>query len=149
VPGLLVSDREREYTIGLLHEHLLSGRLTAEEFEERVDEACRARLAEDLWRALRQLPVEPPPVSPPPPRSRGGSASASLVLGIMGLGVLCVSLGMLFVFALPISVTAWALGRETRLAGESGVARTGEVLGIVGTVLSLVFFAGCASVFVL
>ncbi|MGH2761598.1 MAG: DUF1707 SHOCT-like domain-containing protein [Thermoleophilaceae bacterium] len=48
--ALLVSDREREYTVGLLRGHWLSGRLTADEFEQRVEEAWRARDAEDLWR---------------------------------------------------------------------------------------------------
>ena len=58
---LLVSDREREHTVELLRGHWLTGRLTAEEFEERVGEAWRARSADDLWQALRWLPVEKPP----------------------------------------------------------------------------------------
>ena len=63
VATLLVSDREREYTVGLLRGHLVSGRLTTEEFEQRVAEACCARYSKDLWRALRFLPVDgSPPV---------------------------------------------------------------------------------------
>ena len=61
VSALLVSDSEREYTVGLLRGHWLSGRLTADEFEQRVGEACRARFASDLWQALRALPVDAPP----------------------------------------------------------------------------------------
>jgi Domain of unknown function (DUF1707) len=136
---LLVSDREREYTVGLLRGHLLSGRLTVEEFEERVGEAWRARFASDLWQALRALPVDGPLPAAPPKRT---SAVASLVLGISSLCVFFVSFGLLFFLTLPLSVTAWALGREARRSGAPG---PGEALGIAGTALSLLVFAGCAA----
>jgi hypothetical protein len=139
VAALLVSDQEREYTVGLLRGHLLSGRLTTEEFEERVAEVWRARYASELWHALRALPVEAPP---PPPKVKAASAVVSLVLGILSICLLLVSFGLLFIITLPLSVTAWALGREAR---RSGAAPAGEVLGIVGTVLSVLVFAGCAA----
>ena len=143
---LLVSDREREYTVALLRGHWVSGRLSPEEFEERVDEAWRARSAADLWQALRELPVEAPPAPPATP-AKSTSAVVSLVLGIVSLCILCVSFGLLFAVTFPMSVTAWALGRSARRSGPPsghGTARAGEVLGIVGTVLSGVLFAGCA-----
>jgi Domain of unknown function (DUF1707) len=145
VSALLVSDREREYTVGLLRGHWLSGRLTDEEFEQRVDEAWRARYASELWHALRALPVEAPPAPPP---AKTGSAVVSLVLGILSLCMLFLSLGLLFLLTLPMSVTAWALGRSARRSGAPsgrGTARAGEVLGMVGTVLSGLLFAGCAA----
>lgn len=146
--ALLVSDQEREYTVGLLRRHLLSGRLTAEEFEQRVDEAWRARFASDLWQALRWLPVEKPAAAPPA-RTRGsGSAVASLVLGLVGLCLLFFTLGLAFPIALPLFVTAWALGREARRAASErsrGVAWAGEVIGVVGTTLCVIFLAGCAA----
>jgi Domain of unknown function (DUF1707) len=138
VSALLVSDREREYTVGLLRGHWLSGRLTAEEFEQRVAEAWRARFAADLWQALRALPVEAPPAPQAPPKSRSGTAP--LVLGIAAICLLFVSFGLLFFVTLPLAITAWALGREARRSappGRGGAARAGEVLGIVGTLLSL------------
>jgi hypothetical protein len=146
VSALLVSDQEREYTVGLLRGHWLTGRLTAEEFEERVGEAWRARSAQELWQALRWLPVTAPPVAR---RPRSGSAACSLVLGLLGLFFLLISLGLLFPVALPLSVTAWALGREARRSGACGapgVAIAGEVLGITGALLSVIWLAGCAAV---
>lgn len=143
--ALLVSDRERDYTVRLLRTHLLSGRLTEEEFEQRVDEALRARFATDLWRALRALPVDAPFI---PRMTGGGSAVASLATGVMALLILMVSLGLLFIVALPLAVTAWALGRDARRSGNPqryGIARAGEVLGMVGTALSLLLLAGCAA----
>jgi hypothetical protein len=145
VSALLVSDREREYTVGLLREHLLSGRLTEEEFEERVGEVWRARFAADLWHALRWLPVAAPPA--PPAKSR--AASVSLVLGILAICLLFMSLGVLFLITLALAVTAWSLGREARRSAATanrGTARAGEVLGIAGVMLSLLPMAGFATV---
>jgi hypothetical protein len=143
VSALLVSDREREYTVGLLRGHWLSGRLTADEFEQRVGEAWRARFAADLWQALRWLPVDAPPVPRVPPRSPSGIAS--LVLAIAALCLLFMSFGLLFFLTLPMAVTAWALGRGARRSGARGPAVAGEALGVAGTLLSalpILFVAG-------
>ena len=143
--ALLVSDQEREHTVGLLRKHWLTGRLTAEEFEQRVGEAWQARSAQELWQALRWLPVD---TSPAARRPAAGSAICSLVLGLLGVIVFIGSLGLLFVIALPLAIAAWVLGREARRSGACsapGVAIAGEVLGITATVLSLIWLAGCAA----
>lgn len=145
--ALLVSDREREYTVGLLRGHWLSGRLTADEFEQRVGEAWRARFATDLWQALRWLPVDAPPVPPAARPARARSGAASLVLGIAAICLLFMSFGLLFFVTLPLAITAWALGREARRsapAGGRGTAVAGEALGIAATLLSLLPFAALA-----
>jgi len=147
VTALLVSDKEREYTVDLLRGHWLAGRLTADEFEQRVDEACRARFASDLWEALRALPVEAPPAARP--AAGNGTAVASLVTGLLAIFLLMFSLGLLFMLTLPLSVTSWALGREARRSGNPnrrGMARTGELLGIAGTALGVLLLGGCAFV---
>jgi hypothetical protein len=144
VSALLVSDLEREHTVGLLRAHWLSGRLTAEEFEERVAEAWRARIVADLWHALRWLPVERPPAPP----AKSGAAVASLVLAILGLCLLFMSFGVLFLITLGLAGTAWSLGREARRSGaiaNPGTARAGEVLGAAGTLLSLLPMAALAA----
>jgi hypothetical protein len=147
VSALLVSDREREYTVGLLRGHWLSGRLTAEEFEQRVGEACRARFAADLWQALRWLPVDTPPVPPAAP-AKSASGGASLAFAIAALCVLFFSFGLLFFLALPLAITAWVLGRQALRSappGRGGAAAAGHALGVVGTLLSalpLLFVAG-------
>ena len=143
--ALLVSDQEREYTVGLLRRHWLTGRLTAEEFEQRVGEAWHARSVQELWQALRWLPVE---AAPPARRLSAASAVSSLMLGLAGLLLLMISFGFLFVISLPLSVTAWAVGRDARRSetcSAPGVAVAGEVLGVTGTLLSVVWLAGCAA----
>jgi hypothetical protein len=137
--------------VGLLRGHLLSGRLTAEEFEQRVGEAWRARFAGDLWHALRWLPVEaqPVPQPPPPAPAKGRSGTASIVLGVSAMCLLFVSFGLLFFLTLPLAITAWALGREARRSAPPGrdrAAKAGEALGVAGTLLSLMPLTGIAAI---
>lgn len=130
--------------MGLLRGHWLSGRLTADEFEQRVEEAWRARFATDLWQALRALPTPAPaPTFAPPAKS--GSATASLVIGIVALCLLFFSFGLLFFVTLPMAITAWALGRSARRSGARGPAVAGEALGITGALLSAMPFAAIAA----
>jgi class 3 adenylate cyclase len=53
-----VSDAERERAVEVLRTHHADGRLTLEEFTDRVDEAYRARTESDLAHSLRELPPE-------------------------------------------------------------------------------------------
>jgi hypothetical protein len=57
---ILASDAERERSIALLREAVAEGRLTLEEFSERVDNAQAARTDQDLAGLLRDLPTKPP-----------------------------------------------------------------------------------------
>jgi hypothetical protein len=52
-----VSDLEREETVRSLRDELVAGRLTLEEFSERVDVAYAARTAAELARARDRLPA--------------------------------------------------------------------------------------------
>ena len=63
----LVSDDDRDRTVELLRDSLLSGRLTLEEFAERVGLALEARSRLDLDRAAERLPAN---VAPPATRRR-------------------------------------------------------------------------------
>ena len=53
----LVSDADREQTVASLRDDLLAGRLTLEEFSERVETAYRARVGQELVRARQDLPA--------------------------------------------------------------------------------------------
>lgn len=57
--SLRVSDAEREQTVISLREHLLAGRLTLDEFSERVGAALGARVGSELARAHDGLPTIP------------------------------------------------------------------------------------------
>lgn len=56
-PDELVADLERESVLQALRGHMLAGRLTSEEFEERVDALQRARTLRDLDAVNVNLPA--------------------------------------------------------------------------------------------
>jgi Domain of unknown function (DUF1707) len=56
-PRVRASDADRERTVALLREHHAVGRLTPEEFSERVDKAFAARTIGDLEELLADLPA--------------------------------------------------------------------------------------------
>jgi hypothetical protein len=54
-----VSDAEREQAVASLREHLLAGRLTLDEFSERVELAYRAKVGHELAEVAAGLPAPP------------------------------------------------------------------------------------------
>lgn len=64
------SDGEREQTVELLRAHAADGRLTVDEFSERVDEAYAARTRAELDALVDDLPHLPGSVTASPPVKR-------------------------------------------------------------------------------
>lgn len=87
-PRMRASDADRERTASLLREHHAEGRLTAEEFNERLDKVFEAKTIGELETLLADLPgidlyrlpaagIRPaPPGALRPRRGRAGSGSA-------------------------------------------------------------------------
>ena len=72
------------------------------------------------------------------------AAVAALVLGISGLALTVLFAGWLFFIALPCSILAWIFGVQGKrkvdrgeVATQRGMAKAGQVLGIVGVVLGI------------
>ena len=93
---LLVSDAERNAVVRQLQRHTADGRLSIDEFSERVEETYRARTASELQAVLRNLPRAQPlvhplsyraPEPPPPPKRR------PVVVPIL-LGLIFIIVGM-------------------------------------------------------
>jgi hypothetical protein len=55
-PRIRASDADRDRTAALLREHLAAGRLTADEFNERLDKAYAAKTLGELDELLADLP---------------------------------------------------------------------------------------------
>jgi hypothetical protein len=53
------SDEDRERVVEVLQRHTAAGRLSLDEFAERVDIACAARTLGELAVVTRDLPAEP------------------------------------------------------------------------------------------
>ncbi len=62
-PALRASDADRERTIVLLRDHAAEGRLTLEEFTDRMSAAYRARMQDELVELARDLPAGSAPVA--------------------------------------------------------------------------------------
>lgn len=71
-----IGDAERDQAVSLLSDHFVAGRLTQTEFEERSEQATRARYADDLAPLFDDLPTSAElqlaqgPWSPQEPRPR-------------------------------------------------------------------------------
>ncbi len=57
--GYLIGDAEREAAVEQLREHLVAGRLNADEFQARMSEALEARTADQVAALFTDLPVAP------------------------------------------------------------------------------------------
>ncbi|WP_460662289.1 DUF1707 SHOCT-like domain-containing protein [Kribbella swartbergensis] len=51
-----IGDAERDQAVAMLSDHFVAGRLTQDEFEERSEQATRARYADDLAPLFDDLP---------------------------------------------------------------------------------------------
>ncbi len=87
-PNLRASDADRDRTASLLREHLAAGRLTPDEFNERLDRAFAARTVGEIDALLKDLPsidlyrlpdaalTRTPRQQQPPRRGRPGHSGA-------------------------------------------------------------------------
>lgn len=71
-----IGDTEREATVAELREHFASGRLTQEEFNERVDQTFAAKTRGDLKAVMRDLPSAPRPLTTVGASGSGNSGGA-------------------------------------------------------------------------
>jgi hypothetical protein len=114
--GLRASDADREAVVSLLGDHHEAGRLTTEEFEQRMTSALTSTTIVELRRLIRDLPHSerrskanahtPAPASPrPAPAPRRPLPFARLSGGIRALAVLWT----IWATAVAIDVAAWVL----------------------------------------
>jgi Domain of unknown function (DUF1707) len=118
LPDLRVSDDERDSAVTELREHAVAGRLTLEEFSERVDQAYAARTRKELELVQRDLPSAP--VAPPRARRFGLAVMGgfnwrgrlrlperSTVVAVMGGAN--IDLRTAYIEAPVVTLTAWAI----------------------------------------
>jgi hypothetical protein len=96
-PDIRVSDAEREATVKLLERHHVDGRLTWEEFSERMEAAFAARTRGDLQRMLTDLPRldEPRPPAVKAPQRPSWQSWITPPVIVAALILLAITLGSL------------------------------------------------------
>jgi hypothetical protein len=100
-PDLRVSQAERDDVAAVLARHFADGRLTVEEYEERVGAALAARTGRDLEPLLADLPAADPPSArarPAGPRRqprpfRVAAFPAARVVAVVAVVVLAIATG--------------------------------------------------------
>ena len=110
-----VGDAEREATAGELREHFASGRLTQEEFDERLNQTFAAKTRADLDAVLRDLPSARPLAAAAPPRSDYGSGAWSGASGSSGgtgrrMGILTGAMAAMWSMVLLLGVLDFGFG---------------------------------------
>src|SRR5690349_20878213 len=83
-PAVRASDAEREATVAQLRDAAAEGRLTLDEFSQRVETAYAARTHDALEPLTADLPT--PAAAPPAPRGRPRSFTVSIFGGIARKG---------------------------------------------------------------
>jgi hypothetical protein len=104
------SDADRQRVIDLLRTHTADGRLTLDEFEERVGEALAARTRDELRLVLRELPLpaDPAPAAAPPVRHRSRRRMPTVPATVLLVVVGSVLLGHFAWWLIPIGF--WVFG---------------------------------------
>ena len=118
LPDLRVSDDERDRAVTELREHAVAGRLTLEEFSDRVDQAYAARSRKELDLVQADLPAAP--LAPPRARRFGLAVMGgfnwrgrlhlperSTVVAVMGGAN--IDLRTAYIEAPVVTLTTWAI----------------------------------------
>jgi uncharacterized protein DUF1707 len=113
--SLRIGDAERDRAVEQLSDHFVAGRLTQEEFEERSDQATKARYADEVELLFADLPELESTQMVRPRRGRAGSPSPLMfVIPVLMIGLVASAV----VLAAP-----WLLWMLFWVAMFSGPAR--------------------------
>jgi len=104
-----IGDVERDEAVAGLGDHFAAGRLTREEFDERVDRAMQARFGKDLEPLFADLPAMPTPGSSEKARRTEQFRPAMLLAPLLWLVPLLVVGLVIAAFALNAPWPLWGL----------------------------------------
>ena len=133
-PGMRAASADRERAVDVLKAGFAEGRLTQEEYNERVGRAYAARTYGELTALTADLPAGAVPAVWPvsvyqPPMTTNSLARASLVLGVAEFFTMGLT-------AIPAIICGHMAKREMRQTGQrgDGLATSGLVLGYMAVI---------------
>lgn len=109
---LRIGDVERDRAAAELAEHYAVGRLSSEEYDERLDAIWTARTRADLDVVFHDLPAQPP--APPQPLARQQGRPGRFLLVLLAVLALVALLEPLWLL-IAVGAIAFALTRRRRL----------------------------------
>jgi Domain of unknown function (DUF1707)/Domain of unknown function (DUF4190) len=140
--SMRASSADRERAVDVLKAGFAEGRLTQDEYNDRMGRAYAARTYGDLAALTADLPVGPlpawpvPAYQPPPPSGTNSMAIASMVLGVAEF----FTAGLTAVPAVICGHIARRQMKETAQRGD-GLATSGLVLGYMAIIFWSVLIA--------
>jgi len=133
-PGMRAASADRERAVDVLKAGFTEGRLTQDEYNDRMGRAYAARTYGELTALTADLPAGAVPTVWPvpvyqPPVSTNSLARASLVLGVAEFFTMGLT-------AIPAIICGHMAKREMRLTGQrgDGLATSGLVLGYMAVI---------------
>ena len=141
--GTAVTDADRDAAAAQLREHHAAGRLSLDEFQDRLDAVYRAQTAQELGTVTDSLPHEGVLI---PPGTRWGSYLGGYPLGVAEMRAAMARAGRRIMLALGV-LTAGSLLVLTLLVTAFMVH--GGLLGVVVGALLAILAAGVAAAGVL
>lgn len=140
---LRASDSDREHVADRLRTAVTEGRLTHDEFEDRLHDALSARTYGQLDPLLADLPAavsaSATPAFPAAAPKTNGLAIASLALGVAGFLFLW-GIGPLLAVGCGVMAKR-EIRRSNGTQGGSGLATAGIALGVVGLLIAVALIA--------
>ena len=133
-PGMRAASADRERAVDVLKAGFAEGRLTQDEYNERMNRAYASRTYAELIALTADLPAGAMPAAYPmpmyqPPVSTNSLARASLVLGVAEIFTMGLT-------AIPAIICGHMAKREMRQTGQrgDGLATSGLVLGYMAVI---------------
>jgi hypothetical protein len=141
-PAMRAASADRERAVDVLKAGFAEGRLTQDEYNERMGQAYAARTYSELMALTADLPagamptVWPVTVYQPPVTTTNSLARASLVLGVAEFFTMGLT-------AIPAIICGHMAKREMRATGQrgDGLATSGLVLGYMAVIFWSVLIA--------
>jgi hypothetical protein len=104
-PDIRAADNDRQQVIDALHRHTTDGRLSLDEFTERLDATYRARTYRELAAVTADLPVRATRRGSHRPALSAFAITAALLVVLLGVAVLAATMGWGHMNAMMTSMT--------------------------------------------
>jgi uncharacterized membrane protein len=140
-PSMRAASADRERAVDVLKAGFAEGRLTQEEYNDRMGRAYAARTYGELAELTADLPIGPLPFWPGPPVYQPPAGTNSMAIASMVLGV--AEFFTMGLTAIPAVICGHIARRQMKMTSQrgEGLATSGLVLGYMAIIFWAVLIA--------